>query len=112
MGLLERNKPTRHFVVVDAAGGFEDDIAQEIERRRMFGAIEAFDVFARAALGEDADKLGRPFKADTIDDARIAAFRQAGGFEAAQAAVFALGADERTTFSEPEKYIHSTGTPR
>ena len=50
MGLVERNKPTRAFVVYDQTGQYVDDIDREIERRRLMSALSACGRGASRAL--------------------------------------------------------------
>lgn len=95
LSLAERNKPTRTFVVYDQTGRYTDDIDREIDRRRLMGALAAWDMYLalnirQDAFGEDADgeeALPAPFAPAFATDARLKAFREAGGFDAARRAV-------------------------
>jgi ABC-2 type transport system permease protein len=89
MGLVERTKPARAFVVYDQTGQYTDDIDREIERRRLLSAIAGWDGYVAAAARPDADvktALAAPFAPAAVNDARARAFMEAGGFDAAQAA--------------------------
>ncbi len=89
MGLLERSKPTRHFVVYDETGLYTDDIDREIARRHLRSSINVWDMYLSvnadpAAL--EAGSIPAPFSAPDLTDRRVAAFEEAGGFDAAAAA--------------------------
>ncbi len=86
IGIAERTKPVRHYVVYDETGVYTQAIVDEIERRRMRALLEAWDLYAGAGMAPDADPLPAPFAPDRIDDQRIAAFKEAGGLDAARAA--------------------------
>ncbi|WP_411816950.1 ABC transporter permease [Hyphococcus sp. DH-69] len=89
MGLVERNKPTRVFVVYDVTGEYIDDIDQAIERRHLFYSLAAWDTYLSLSATPEslADGLIEyPFAPDAVNDARAEAFLAAGGFDAANAA--------------------------
>ncbi len=89
LGLAERNKPTRAFVVYDQTGQYTDDIDREIERRGLMSALSAWDVYLAMNLRQDAladGALAEPFAPAFATDARLRAFREAGGFDAARRA--------------------------
>ena len=90
IGLVERNKPTRAFVVYDQTGQYVDDIDREIERRYLLSAITAWDLYVALNVRQDAllaEAIPAPFAPDFANEARAQAFTEAGGFEAAKAAV-------------------------
>lgn len=87
LGLVERNKPVRAFVVFDETGRYADDIDREIERRYLFSALYGWDAYIGAAIPDGgAENLPEPFAPASVNDARLKAFEAAGGFEAAKAA--------------------------
>lgn len=89
MGLVERNKPTRAFVVYDQTGQYVDDIDREIERRRLMSALSAWDLYLTLNLRPEVladEALPALFAPAFVNDARLQAFRASGGFDAARAA--------------------------
>lgn len=89
LDFLERNKPTRYFAVYDETGSYTDDIDRELERRYMRSAIAAWDLwlgFSARPDSLDAGAIPPPFAPADVNELRIGAFADAGGFEAAQAA--------------------------
>ncbi|MFQ5562025.1 MAG: ABC transporter permease [Parvularculaceae bacterium] len=90
IGLLENSRPARPFVVFDETGAYADEIDREIERRHMIYALSAWDAYLNAAAESDAleqDRIPEPFAPSTPPVGRLDAFKDAGGFDAAQAAV-------------------------
>ncbi len=90
MGLLEASRPTRSFVVFDEAGGYADAIDREIDKRDQRNVITAFDIYMAAAIDRtliDPEELPAPFAPSAVTQARQQAFYEAGGVEAARAAV-------------------------
>jgi len=90
IGLAERNKPTRAFIVYDQTGEYTDDIDREIERRYFLSAISAWDMYLAVNAKPEAlakDVIPPPFAPNAVNEARAQAFREAGGFDAAQQAV-------------------------
>ncbi|MEM8770043.1 MAG: ABC transporter permease [Pseudomonadota bacterium] len=85
VGLAERSKPVRYYVVFDQTGAYADAIVEEIAYRRKRQAIAAWDVYLKAS-GVADDALPEPFSPATPREGRVAAFDAAGGFEAANAA--------------------------
>jgi len=90
MGLIERSKPVRTFVVYDETGRFTSGIDNELERRYLFDAISAWDLYFRAvgehgSLPEDIQTSA--FFPQEVTPNRIAAFEAAGGFAAANEAL-------------------------
>ena len=86
MGLVERNKPVRAFVVYDQTGLYTDEIDREIARRHALSALAAWDGYLGAFAAGDAAALPAPFAPDGINDLRARAMDEAGGYDAAQAA--------------------------
>lgn len=114
MGLVERNKPTRAFVVYDQTGQYIDDIDREIERRRMMSALAAWDLYLAFNLRQDAlmdDLAPAPFAPALVNDARVHAFRVAGGFEAAKAAVESYLKPGVADFSTPRPAFRRLDLP-
>lgn len=86
MGLVEQSKPVRTFLVLDKTGRYVEAIDREITRRRNADILMAWDMYAGATVEARGENLPAPFKPDGIDEARLAAFDEAGGAEAAQRA--------------------------
>ncbi|MEO1136214.1 MAG: hypothetical protein AAFW68_06330, partial [Pseudomonadota bacterium] len=102
MGLVERNKPIRAFVVYDETGVYSDDIDREIERRYLFSAISGWDAYVTAGTPVEAlDEIPAPFRPDTLDDARARAFESAGGFAAARDAAAPYLRDGMPSYTLP-----------
>lgn len=85
VGIAERTKPVRYFVVHDETGRHKDEIVERIEHRRMHDVMESLDAYFWTNLGEKSAELPAPFTPATVDDQRITAFETAGGVEAALA---------------------------
>jgi len=88
LGLMQSARPTRAFVVVDAAGGYAEAIDREIARQHQRETLAAWDQWVAAALDpakKKADDLPAPFAPDAVTFARIGAIDAAGGFDAGQA---------------------------
>ncbi len=104
MGLVERNRPVRAFVVYDETGQYADDIDREIERRHQLSTIAAWDAYAKAAIaGDGAQALPDPFAPAGVNDARRRAFAAAGGIEAAQAAAAPLLREGAPAYEIPRR---------
>ncbi len=103
MGLVERNKPVRPFVVYDQSGHYADDIDREIERRYLFGAIRAWDLYASASTPDAGQALPAPFAPARVNDARLKAFETAGGFDAARQAAAPLLREGAPAFEMPRQ---------
>ncbi|WP_425410673.1 ABC transporter permease [Hyphococcus sp.] len=96
MGLMERAKPTRVFVVYDQTGQYTDYIDREVERRYQLDSLAGWDAYVRAYAKDGAlanpltdandSAIAAPFAPDSLSDTRLNAFQAAGGFAAAQAA--------------------------
>ncbi|PQA88046.1 ABC transporter permease [Hyphococcus luteus] len=110
MGLVERNKPVRAFVVYDETGQYADDIDREIERRYRFGAIRAWDDYVGAAVADGAEALPEPFAPAQVNDARLKAFEAAGGFEAARQAAAPLLREGAPDFELPRQQFERVKT--
>ncbi len=83
IGIAERTKPVRYFVVYDETGVHKDEILARIEKRRMYDVIDSLDTYFRAVLGERSAELPAPFAPAPLDERRIVAFEEAGGAQAA-----------------------------
>ena len=102
LSFAERTQPARYFVIYDETGLYTDDIMNEIEHRRLHALLESWDFYAAAAIDGDArDVLPKPFAPASVDDARTAAFVEAGGVEAAKAAAAPHLRPGAPAFSEP-----------
>ena len=113
MGLVERNKPVRAFVVYDQVGQYTDDIDREIERRYQFAAIRAWDAYVAAAiLAGGAEDLPEPFAPDGVNDARLRAFEAAGGFDAAKEAAAPLLREGAPAFEMPRQQFERIAADR
>ncbi len=90
LSFLEGNKPIRTFVVYDESGMYIDDIDREIEHRHLIASIIAWDGYVVASVAGDVvaeRQIPAPFSPAYVHDRRVKEFIDAGGFEAAQAAV-------------------------
>lgn len=90
MGLVERNKPIRAFIVYDQTGKYTDDIDREVERRYFLSAISAWDLYLTVNARSETisgEQIPAPFAPAFVNQARAQDFRAAGGFEAAKKAV-------------------------
>lgn len=114
VGLLERNKPVRNFVVYDESGRYTDDIDREIERRALAAAISAWDahvtLFADPAKG-GATSVPAPFAPAPITEQRLQAFEAAGGFDAAKQAASPYVRDNAAAFVMPRRSIRRIPLP-
>lgn len=114
MGLVERNKPTRAFVVYDQTGQYVDDIDREIERRRLMSALSAWDLYLTLNLRPEAladEALPAPFAPAFVNDARLQAFRASGGFDAARAAAAAYLKPAAPDFAMPRPAFRRLDLP-
>ncbi len=85
LGLMQSSKPTRAFVVVDAAGGYAEAIDREIARQHQREALGAWDAWLAVALDptkKKAEDLPAPFGQGAVTFARMKALEAAGGFSA------------------------------
>ena len=115
IGLVERNKPTRAFIVYDQTGQYIDDIDREIERRYLLSSIRAWDSYLALNVRQEAladNRLPVPFAPAFVTEARAQQFRQAGGFEAAQAAVAPFLKTGAADFSMPRPAFIRLETPQ
>jgi ABC-2 type transport system permease protein len=103
MGLVERNRPVRAFVVYDQTGQYADDVDREIERRYMFSALHAWNAYVSSAVEGDADALPEPFGPGSVNDGRLKAFRAAGGFDAARETVAPFLREGAPAFAMPRR---------
>ena len=90
LNILEGGKPVRTFIVYDETGKYTDDIDREIEARQLLSAILAWDAYFAANVTADDDarsQIPEPFLPGFTHDRRAKSFIQAGGFEAAKAAI-------------------------
>ena len=104
MGFLESAKPARYFVVYDETGAYTDEIDREIERRHLRGSILAWDLYVSAVIKPDVvaqETLPKPFAPADATDKRLAAFQEAGGFDAARAALGPYLRSGAPAFAEP-----------
>ncbi|MFN0024201.1 MAG: ABC transporter permease [Parvularculaceae bacterium] len=84
LGYLQSAKPTRAFVVVDAAGGYAEAIDREIDRQHQREALAAFDQWVAIAVDpakRKAEDLPAPFAPGAVTFARLKAIEAAGGLE-------------------------------
>ncbi|MBT8471084.1 MAG: ABC transporter permease [Marinicaulis sp.] len=114
LGLLERNKPIRYFVVHDISGRYSDAIDLELEKHERRGAMRAWDAYvtAHAMLhGADPDELQPPFAPADSSNKRIEEFYAAGGFEAAQEALLKIAPAPAIAFSAPTRRFQRIDLP-
>ncbi len=89
LGFLEQSKSARRYVVVDLAGGYTETIAAELEIRRKWDILAAWDSWLALAAEPGALEAGsipQPFYAAARSRARAESFA-VEGLEAARAAV-------------------------
>ncbi len=85
IGFLETSRPTRAFVVIDAAGGYVEAIDKEIDRQHRRETLNAWDQWVGIALDPakmKAAELPAPFAPDAVTFARMERFAEAGGVDA------------------------------
>lgn len=108
MGLLEKSKPVRHFVVYDEAGGYADAIDREIRERGEYAVVSAWDAYAEIALDKSKlrpEDLPYPFAPDALTQARQDAFFAAGGVDAAKATAASYLKKGFPAFAAPKEQI-------
>jgi ABC-2 type transport system permease protein len=105
---LDRAAPSRVFMVVDRAGGYEAAIAEQVARADAAAMLQAVSEYAHADADMGALRASAPAVAgmlDNPDDEReIAAFRSAGGKQAMLAAL--------STHLKPDAPPFAPPTPR
>jgi len=114
MGLLERSKPTRYFVVYDETASYADDIDREIERRHLRSSISAWYLYLAVnadPVALEEGSIPEPFSPGELTDRRVAAFQAAGGFEAANAAAAPHLKTGAGAFSTPKLLFHRLDLP-
>lgn len=111
MGLVERNKPVRAFVVYDQTGLYTDEIDREIARRHALSTLAAWDGYLGAFAAGDAAALPAPFAPDGINDQRARAMEAAGGYDAAQAAVRDILKPGAPDFVPPRPHFERVAGP-
>ncbi len=111
VGVAERTKPVRYFVVYDETGLYKDDILERIERRHLYTVIESLDAYFRISLPESGAELPAPFAPAQLDEKRLAAFKAAGGSSAAMAAAKPLLKPGAPDFAEPRLPYKLAGLP-
>lgn len=114
VGLLEKNRPARTFVVYDETGAYTDEIDREIERNHMRAAIAAWDAYLVFASNPDALErklIPAPFSPSSPIIGRIDAFKAAGGFEAAHDAVAAYLKNGAPEFTPPKRSFFRAPLP-
>lgn len=90
MGMLEASRPVRSFVVFDEVGGYAEAIDREIAERQQRDTVAAWDAYVAIAVDKakiDPETLPGPFAPAAVTEARRQAFFEAGGADAARAAV-------------------------
>ena len=115
LGLLEKNKPLRTFVVYDETGLYTEDIDREIERRHLLFSISAWDAYVTAneKAGNAMDQqLRSPFGPGSVSDRRAANFVEAGGFEAAQKAAAPYLRSDVEDFTPPRALFQRLELPQ
>ncbi len=114
LGLLERTKPTRYFVVYDETSSYTEEIDREIERRHLRSSIAAWDLYLSIAADAEAidDKaIPAPFGPAELTDRRVVAFENAGGFEAAAAAAAPHIKPGAVAFTPPKQTFYRLDLP-
>ncbi len=114
MGLLERSKPTRHFVVYDETELYTDDIDREIARRHLRASVNLWDMYLSVnaeAEALEAGSIPEPFSAPDLTDRRLTAFEEAGGFDAAAAAAAPFLKPGAPAFVQPKQVFRRIELP-
>ena len=86
MGLVERSKPIRTFVIYDGTGAYGEIIDAEIEKRFLFSALQSWDLYYETSLdpaARDDEVAPAPFVPAPVHQQRLDAFLAAGGFDRA-----------------------------
>jgi ABC-2 type transport system permease protein len=107
---VDRATPSRVFVVVDRAGGFEAPIAEAVARADASAMLSALSVYARASADMAALRKRAPRVAEMLDnsddDREIAVFRSSGGMAGVVARISPFVRHDAAPFAPPSpKFI-------
>ncbi|MAW79138.1 MAG: hypothetical protein CMI63_02790 [Parvularcula sp.] len=112
LGLAERNKPVRAFVIYDQTDQYADEIDREVERRHALSTLNAWNLYLAAyAPADAAEALPEPFAPDGVSDARVKAIEDAGGYEAGEAAVADILRPGAPPFEAPRAQFERVAGP-
>lgn len=111
VGLAERTKPVRHFVVYDETGLYKDDILAQIEHRRIHEVLASLDAYFRINLPQAGAELPPPFTPAQVEDRRIANFEDAGGVAAALSAAAPFLNPDAPAYVEPKLLYEIANLP-
>ncbi len=104
--LLENSVPVRHFVVVDRSGDVTPLIDEALESQYQRQVVQAFTLHVRATVRSEAlkeDALPDIYTRTSVSTDQVAAFREAGGLEAALAAVEPYQREGVPAFEAPRR---------
>ncbi|WP_428407452.1 ABC transporter permease [Hyphococcus sp.] len=112
MGLAERTKPVRAFVVFDQTGQYADEIDREVARRHGLSTLNAWNIYLAAnAPADAAENLPEPFAPGSVSDARVRAVEEAGGYDAAEAAAAEILRPGAPPFTAPRAQFERVAGP-
>ncbi|MEM9170433.1 MAG: ABC transporter permease [Pseudomonadota bacterium] len=114
----ERQLPTRHFAVFDETGLYAEAIDREIDILAARRSLSAWDTYLELAAKKDAldaaveeDAIPEPFAPGPVTTERATAFVDAGGAQAAIAAVRPYLRDGAPAFMETSRGIVRVDLP-
>ena len=113
VGVAEKARPERTFVVFDETGEVSAAIDEEMAWRRMRGLVSAFDAYVELAADPDAieeKRIAEPFRPAPLSRTRVEAFDRAG-LAAANAAVKPHLRPGAPPFVAPERPFSRIGPP-
>ena len=90
VGLAERTKPVRSYLIYDQTGLYADQIETQMQRRFIRTSLAGWDAYIRANVDERTltqGDIGAPFAPAAITALRAENFERAGGFMAGLEAI-------------------------
>ncbi|WP_031555069.1 ABC transporter permease [Parvularcula oceani] len=111
--LSEYAAPVRAFTVVDATGRYGTEIDRVLEQRHLRRVVSAWDAYVEGleAVGDEEFDLPDPFAPDDNTPARRIAFAEAGGLEAANAAIAGQLPPDTPLAEEPKRNLRRVPPP-
>jgi len=119
-GLLERSQPERNFVLVDPSGAFEGPVVDYLDLQYQEQVLEALRAWTALALDrgkiDDLDEerkqgLSLYREGRGADDEEARRFREAGGLDAALAALEPFLLDDAPAFEPPSRRFYRVALP-
>ena len=114
IGLIENSRPLRNFVVFDEAGIYAEIIDSEIDERRRWSILGAWDTYLEIAIDPekiDIEDLPKPFAPARRSSKRLAAFEEAGGVEAGQKVIEPYLRSPMIPFAFPKRQFNRLELP-